>query len=169
VTGADADGRALLAGEAEDAALHRAVQRWRVRLGEIPSTGRLAAWQESGLRLVMPGDAEWPTQLDDLGDTRPLLLWARGSADLRLTCVNSVAIVGSRAAHRVRQPRCRRDGRGPRRKRRRAGFRRRLRYENPTVLTWLSGDAERPLVPKVVPCPSAYSCAVRHPIDFCRP
>jgi DNA recombination-mediator protein A len=27
-----------------------------------------------------------------------LLLWLRGTADLRLTCVNSVAIVGSRAA-----------------------------------------------------------------------
>ena len=46
----------------------------------------------------MPGDAEWPTQLDDLGDARPLLLWVRGSADLRPTCVNSVSIVGSRAA-----------------------------------------------------------------------
>jgi DNA processing protein len=74
------------------------MQRWRDRLGEIPSTARLAAWQESGMRLVMPGDAEWPTQLDDLGDVRPLLLWLRGTADLRLTCVNSVAIVGSRAA-----------------------------------------------------------------------
>ena len=38
------------------------------------------------------------TQLDDLGDTRPLVLWLRGTADLRLTCVNSVSIVGSRAA-----------------------------------------------------------------------
>jgi hypothetical protein len=27
-----------------------------------------------------------------------LLLWLRGTADLRLTCVNSVAMVGSRAA-----------------------------------------------------------------------
>jgi DNA processing protein len=98
VTGADADGEALLASQAEDAALGRAVQRWRDRLGEIPSTARLTAWQDSGLRLVMPGDAEWPTQLDDLGDTRPLLLWLQGTADLRLTCVNSVAIVGSRAA-----------------------------------------------------------------------
>jgi DNA processing protein len=51
-----------------------------------------------GLRIIVPGDAEWPTQLDDLGDTRPLLLWARGAADLRLSCVNSVAIVGARAA-----------------------------------------------------------------------
>jgi DNA processing protein len=98
VTGADADGEAMLAAEAEDAALGRAIQRWRERLGEVPSTARLAAWRESGYRLVIPGDAEWPTQLDDLGDTRPLVLWLHGSADLRLTCVNSVAIVGSRAA-----------------------------------------------------------------------
>src|SRR5215469_3153608 len=98
VTGADADGDAQLAGEPEEAALSRAILRWRDRLGEIPSTARLAAWQDSGLRLVVPGDAEWPTQLDDLGDARPLLLWLRGTADLRLTCVNSVAIVGSRAA-----------------------------------------------------------------------
>jgi antitoxin YefM len=98
VTGADPDGEALLAGAAEDAALHRALPRWRERLGEIPSTARLAAWQDSGFRLIVPGDAEWPTQLNDLGDTRPLLLWLQGTADLRLTCVNSVAIVGSRAA-----------------------------------------------------------------------
>ena len=98
VTGADAHGDALLAGEGEDAALHRAVQRWRDRLGEVPSTARLAAWQDGGFRLIVPGDAEWPTQLDDLGDTRPVLLWARGTADLRLTCVSSVGIVGSRAA-----------------------------------------------------------------------
>jgi hypothetical protein len=43
VTGADADGEALLASEAEDSALSRAVQRWRDRLGEIPSTARLVA------------------------------------------------------------------------------------------------------------------------------
>ena len=98
VTGADPDGEALLAGEPEDATLSRAVQRWRDRLGEVPSTARLAAWRESGMRLVIPGDAEWPTQLDDLGDARPLVLWVRGGADLRLSCVNSVAIVGSRAA-----------------------------------------------------------------------
>jgi DNA processing protein len=98
VTGADADGEALLAGEAEDATLHRAVPRWRERLGEIPSTTRLAAWEQGGMRVIVPGDSEWPTQLDDLGDARPLLLWLQGTADLRLTCVNSVAIVGSRAA-----------------------------------------------------------------------
>jgi hypothetical protein len=85
VTGADADGEALLAGEVEDAALHRVVQRWRERLGEIPSTARLAAWRDRGSRLIIPGDDEWPTQLDDLGDAWPIVLWRCGTADLRLT------------------------------------------------------------------------------------
>ena len=78
VTGADADGEALLADQAAGAGLSRAVQRWRARLGEIPGTARLAAWQDSGLRVIVPGDAEWPTQLDDLGDMRPLLLFPNG-------------------------------------------------------------------------------------------
>jgi DNA processing protein len=60
VTGADADGEALLASMPEEAALARALPRWRVRLGEIPGKVRLAAWQQSGLRLIVPGDDEWP-------------------------------------------------------------------------------------------------------------
>jgi ParE toxin of type II toxin-antitoxin system, parDE len=72
------------------------VKQWRDHLGEIPSTARLAAWPESGLRLIAPGDPEWPTQLDDLGDARPLVLWARGAAKLRLNWVDSVSIVAER-------------------------------------------------------------------------
>ena len=87
-----------MASRSPSPALSQAICRWRDRLGLLPTVARLAAWQDSGLRLIMPGDAEWPTQLDDLGDARPLLLWARGTADLRLTCVNSVSMVGSRAA-----------------------------------------------------------------------
>lgn len=98
VTGADEHGELVLSGLALDAALARAMGRWRNRLGEVPSVARLAAWQQSGLRLVIPGDAEWPTQLDDLGDARPLVLWVRGTADLRFACLNSVSMVGSRAA-----------------------------------------------------------------------
>src|SRR6202007_3025815 len=93
VTGADADGEALLAGQPEEAALSRALPRWRDRLGEVPTVSRLAAWQQAGLRVIAPGDAEWPTQLDDLGDARPLILWARGAADLRFACLNSVSMV----------------------------------------------------------------------------
>ena len=78
--------------------LDRAIGRWRAHLSEVPPAGRLAAWQDSGYRLVCPGDPEWPTQLDDLGDARPVLLWVRGAADLRFACLRSVAVVGSRAA-----------------------------------------------------------------------
>ncbi|HEX9064444.1 MAG TPA: DNA-processing protein DprA [Streptosporangiaceae bacterium] len=76
----------------------RAVQRWRSRLGDVPSPGRLACWEEAGYRLACPGDPEWPTQLDDLGDARPVVLWLRGTANLRFACLRSVAMVGSRAA-----------------------------------------------------------------------
>ena len=56
------------------------------------------AFRESGIRLICPGDPEWPGQLADLGDDQPYALWLRGNADLRFSCLRSVAIVGSRAA-----------------------------------------------------------------------
>ena len=51
-----------------------------------------------GGRLLVPGDLEWPRQLDDLGDSAPWALWVRGTLDLRLTALRSVAVVGARAA-----------------------------------------------------------------------
>ena len=92
-----ADGTLWPAG-AEPDVLGRAMRKWRRRLGLVPTAAMLGGWQQSGLRLVVPGDPEWPTQLDDLGDTRPLLLWVQGSADLRYACLRSVSIVGARAA-----------------------------------------------------------------------
>ncbi len=76
----------------------RALARWRARLGEAPPPGRMAVWEQDGYRLACPGDPEWPSQLDDLGDSRPVVLWLRGAADLRFACLRSVAMVGSRAA-----------------------------------------------------------------------
>ncbi|NNJ06823.1 DNA-protecting protein DprA [Streptomyces sp. PKU-MA01144] len=52
---------------------------------------------ELGGRFVCPGDPEWPGQLDDLGDARPVGLWVRGPADLRIWALRSVAVVGARA------------------------------------------------------------------------
>jgi DNA processing protein len=95
--GADSDA-VLLGGHQRVPGLRKAVQRWRARLGLLPSPARLATWYDHGLRLLCPGDAEWPTQLDDLGDARPLVLWAQGSADLRYACLSSVSVVGARAA-----------------------------------------------------------------------
>lgn len=98
VTGTNSEGELALARQPEGQALATGIERWRGRLGLLPSVARLAAWQDSGLRLVCPGDPDWPSQLDDLGDARPLLLWLRGTLDIRLACLESVSVVGSRAA-----------------------------------------------------------------------
>ena len=78
--------------------LGRAIERWRARLGRVPADSLLADWERAGIRLACPGDPEWPTQLDVLGDARPLVLWLQGCADLRFACLRSVSIVGTRAA-----------------------------------------------------------------------
>jgi DNA processing protein len=61
-----------------------------------------------GGRLVCPGDAEWPAELDALDQLpggradaepgSPLALWVRGTGDLATVLRRAVAIVGSRAA-----------------------------------------------------------------------
>jgi len=79
-------------------AMRAAVERWRIRLPELPSPEEVISFRESGIRLITPGDPEWPAQLADLGDDQPYALWLRGNADLRFNCLRSVAIVGSRAA-----------------------------------------------------------------------
>ncbi|HVT66276.1 MAG TPA: DNA-processing protein DprA [Trebonia sp.] len=78
--------------------LRAALERWRARLAELPRPEEVLAFRESGIRLVCPGDPEWPGQLADLGDRQPYALWLRGSADLRFSCLRSVAVVGARAA-----------------------------------------------------------------------
>ncbi len=78
--------------------LDRALARWGARLGSAPTEAQLDAWRREGIRLVVPGDTEWPGQLDILGDARPWGLWVRGNADLRYACLRSVAVVGTRAA-----------------------------------------------------------------------
>ncbi|GGQ92969.1 hypothetical protein GCM10010195_56130 [Kitasatospora griseola] len=116
--------------EPGDAAIGRAIQRLGVvglvqgfysgaspgRLGL--GVDRITAYQERlrkfnpatdleriaklGGKFIIPGDTDWPSQLDDLGDSRPVGLWVRGRPgprlpSLRLLALRSVAIVGSRA------------------------------------------------------------------------
>lgn len=75
------------------------------RLALLEPERRLEEATRLGVRFVVPGDAEWPVQLDDLAGVDPAQergevpvgLWVRGP--LRLDEVGqSVAIVGSRAA-----------------------------------------------------------------------
>ncbi|MGW5476535.1 DNA-processing protein DprA [Streptomyces sp. NPDC004008] len=61
-----------------------------------PERDRAAA-RAAGVRFLWPGGAEWPAQLDDLADARPIGLWVRGQPGLRLWALRSVAVVGSRA------------------------------------------------------------------------
>lgn len=78
--------------------LERALCRWAARLGDVPPEPALDGWRRDGIRLVIPGDVEWPGQLDVLGEARPWALWVRGHADLRFACLRSVSVVGTRAA-----------------------------------------------------------------------
>jgi DNA processing protein len=78
--------------------LDRAWPRWAARLGDAPTEATVDAWLRDGIRLVCPGDPEWPSQLEVLGDAQPCALWVRGEVDLRFACLRSVSIVGTRAA-----------------------------------------------------------------------
>ncbi|MEU2790713.1 DNA-processing protein DprA [Streptomyces sp. NPDC007100] len=73
----------------------------RMRAARVDTTAGpaadLAAVAALGGRFICPGDEEWPRQLDDLEDGRPIGLWVRGSANLRLWALRSVAVVGARA------------------------------------------------------------------------
>jgi DNA processing protein len=91
------NGPGLPRGKAREA-IKAGMERWRTRLPELPGPEQVLAFGESGIRIVCPGDPEWPGQLADLGDDQPYALWLRGNADLRFSCLRSVAIVGSRAA-----------------------------------------------------------------------
>jgi len=77
----------------------------RSRLEGCDPVRQLEQATRAGLRFVVPGDTEWPTQLDDLALAPPLQqrggaplgLWVRGP--LRLDGLgSSVAVVGSRSA-----------------------------------------------------------------------
>ncbi|WP_328626075.1 DNA-processing protein DprA [Streptomyces sp. NBC_00353] len=70
---------------------------YRLRAEAVDPERDLASVAAVGGRFVCPGDREWPSQLDDLGDSRPTGLWVRGRPDLRLWALRSVAVVGARA------------------------------------------------------------------------
>ncbi|WP_244963131.1 DNA-processing protein DprA [Nocardioides dongkuii] len=75
------------------------------RLGGRDPADELADAAKAGLRFVVPGDEEWPSQLEDLAHAPalqqrggpPLGLWVRGPVRLD-TLAGSVAVVGSRSA-----------------------------------------------------------------------
>lgn len=67
------------------------------RLGPEQVPEMLDEMQRAGVRVALPGDPEFPSQLLDLPEP-PLALWLRGPMDLRLSALRSVAVVGARAS-----------------------------------------------------------------------
>ncbi|MFE0100909.1 DNA-processing protein DprA [Streptomyces sp. NPDC059009] len=87
-------------GETEERPPGIGAKRWaglRARAERAEPERDLQAAARVGARFVCPGDQEWPGQLDDLGDTRPVGLWVRGRPSLRIWALRSVAVVGARA------------------------------------------------------------------------
>jgi DNA processing protein len=102
----------LLTGDIADPALRAAVKA-RAARGDVRRSAQIALrrTQRLGARLVVPGDSEWPAQVDDLAHLEPgsngpvaqntappLCLWVRGDRLLSEAFAQSVAVVGARAA-----------------------------------------------------------------------
>lgn len=73
-------------------------KRWQPRFYDLDVERDLAQLQTLGGRLVVPGDDEWPDQLEDLEFRVPPALWVLGNARLRAKDEPSVAVVGARSA-----------------------------------------------------------------------
>lgn len=77
-------------------------QVWRGRL-DVPAVkdiaSRLDQIHQSGVRALIPGDADWPAALDDLGVGAPYVLWARGASSFLARPVQDfITITGARAS-----------------------------------------------------------------------
>ncbi|MFE7774778.1 DNA-processing protein DprA [Streptomyces sp. NPDC057445] len=84
-------------GETLPGAGERRIEGHRRRAVEARPERDLETVAAIGGRFLCPGDPQWPSQLDDLGDARPIGLWLRGAPDLRTWALRSVSVVGARA------------------------------------------------------------------------
>lgn len=98
-------GVALLKAIHDDPRKHELLEAAAARLVEVDVDRTLEEADRLGLRFVIPGDDEWPDQVDDLYGHEPISerggppigLWVKGP--LRLDALGeSVAIVGSRSS-----------------------------------------------------------------------
>lgn len=71
--------------------------RWSPRATTRGVLDALRGAVEVDAKLLLPGDAEWPLSLDELGAHTPAALWVRGDASC-LAAHHRVAIIGARAA-----------------------------------------------------------------------
>ncbi|MEX0151375.1 DNA-processing protein DprA [Microbacterium sp. LMI1-1-1.1] len=86
--------RRAVTGENEELAVAR--RRWLPRLRHDTAEAALDSARRAGVRLVLPGDPDWPARFDDLGAHAPVALWTRGRVGW--ADPPTVALVGARAA-----------------------------------------------------------------------
>lgn len=72
--------------------------RWLPRLVHRDLVASLAQAVRVGALLLVPGDACWPSGVDELGVHAPLGLWVRGRPDALAGSQPAIALVGARAA-----------------------------------------------------------------------
>ncbi|PJJ71776.1 DNA processing protein [Diaminobutyricimonas aerilata] len=85
-------------GELGSEELAEGMARWAPRLASGLAVIALQQARRFGVRLVVPGDPEWPIGVDDLGAHAPIALWVRGDPALLTQATGGVALVGARAA-----------------------------------------------------------------------
>ena len=77
-------------------------QVWRAqfqRSGARTLEQNLVGAERADIGTLIPGDKEWPSALDDLGDRRPYVLWTRGMTSFLARPLNDlVTITGARAS-----------------------------------------------------------------------
>lgn len=81
-----------------DQTLEESLARWIPRLG---AAERLAGLRQSNgyaYEVLTRRDAEWPSQLNDLGWAEPFAIWYRGAISVLAETRNWVALVGARAS-----------------------------------------------------------------------
>lgn len=71
--------------------------RCRARVEALDTDVLIRLVRAHDIRVIVPGDPEWPDGLDDL-TVPPWCLWARGAGRLDRLSPRSVAVVGSRAS-----------------------------------------------------------------------
>jgi DNA processing protein len=103
---ADLGAEAVLAGLREQGAAGQLKEDLAARLEQVDPHVELERAARQGIRLITPGDDEWPAAVTDLTHApclherggAPIALWAKGPARLDELVAQSVAVVGSRSA-----------------------------------------------------------------------
>jgi DNA processing protein len=75
-----------------------ALQRWMPRLASSAVQRALGQAARFGVRLLVPGDDDWPAGANDLGQHASTALWMRGSVEAVRQLDRAIALVGARAA-----------------------------------------------------------------------